>query len=217
MSDTLASVTDGQLSTEQSSGGCPPKIIVSANANRVVQVARLVPRVVASAQRSSVVVASASNTASVVTKQNTVSSVVERTSVVKVASPGPQGPAGVNGADGGTYATKIAATALGGHRIVRTVSGTDVGYASNDDVLHGDDVLGMTLGAASAGAVVQVANEQDITEPSWSWTPQEPLYLGLNGLVTQTPPESPAAFALVVGFATSATSARIRIEQPVYF
>lgn len=135
---------------------------------------------------------------------------------MRVASAGPQGPAGQNGADGGTYTTKLAASALGGHRIVRAVSATEVDYASNDVIAHGDDVLGMTIGAASAGATVQVANEQDITEPSWAWAPQEPLFLGTNGQITQDIPDDSAAFLLVVGFATSATSARIRIEQPIY-
>ena len=136
--------------------------------------------------------------------------------VVEAVSAGPQGAPGATGADGGTYTTKTAAQSLGGHRIVRAVSGTEVDYASADDETHGDDIVGMTIAAASAGATVQVANEQDITEPSWNWTPLEPLYLGLNGLMTQTPPASPSVMCVVVGFATSATSARIRIEPPIY-
>lgn len=133
--------------------------------------------------------------------------------VVASSSPGVQGPAG---ADGGTYTTKLASAALGGHRIVRAVSATHVDYASADQITHGDDILGMTIGAASVGGTVQIVDSQDVAEPSWAWTPQEPLYLGLNGLLTQTPPDAPSAIAVVVGFATSATSARIRIDPPIY-
>lgn len=152
----------------------------------------------------------------VVERTRNVGVAVRSAATVSVTSPGPQGPAGVNGADGGTYTTKLANAALGGHRIVRAVSATHVDYASADEITHGDDILGLTLGSASSGATVQIADGQDVTEPSWTWTPQEPLYLGLNGLVTQTPPDTPSVIAVVVGFATSATSARIRIEPPIY-
>lgn len=169
--------------------------------------------VIVERQRTATSTVRATSTVSIPDMGANVGTVTRVASVIGVASTGIQGPPGQ---DGGAYITKFAASALGGHRIVRAVSATEVDYASSDTADHGDDVLGMTLGAAGLGDVVLVANDQDITEPSWAWTPQAPLYLATNGQITQTPPDAPAAFALIVGFATSATSARIRIETPVF-
>lgn len=126
--------------------------------------------------------------------------------------PGPPGP--VAGA-----LVKIASEALGGHRVVRSTSGVGVGYASADNPLHGDDVLGITQGAALLGGEVTITALDEITEPSWSWVPGEPLFLGLNGLPTQVVPEpgGDAEFSLVLGYAVSPTTIRVRIESPIYF
>ena len=83
---------------------------------------------------------------------------------------------------------------------------------------HGDDVLGITLGAAVSGDEVQIQGSGEIVEPSWAWQPQEPIFLGVHGTMTQMPPAvDSAAFVLVLGFATSATSMQVRIETPIYF
>jgi len=114
--------------------------------------------------------------------------------------------------------TKVADGALSGHRIIRATGPDTAGYASADDEAHADDVLGMTTGAAASGASVTYVAEGEVIEPSWAWTPLEPLYLAADGLMTQVSPSSTdAAFSLVVGFATGPTSARIRIETPIYF
>lgn len=151
--------------------------------------------------------------------------VVERTEqlsrtveVITAGPQGPEGPVGPPGPAGGNVIALPAATALGGHRVVRSVGDGMCGYASADNPLHGDDVLGVTLGAVVAGANTNVQVAGEIVEPSWTWTPQEPVFLGANGLLTQTPPTDPtAAFVLVIGFAASPTRLMLRIEAPIYF
>ncbi|MCD9087379.1 hypothetical protein [Stenotrophomonas sp. SY1] len=106
-----------------------------------------------------------------------------------------------------------AAIDLGGHRVVRSSAG-NVGYADAYDADHGDDVLGISLGAAAVGDDVQVRVGGLITEPSWAWTPEEPIFVGAEGIPTQTAPLD-AAFLLVVGFAVTSTSMRVRIESPI--
>lgn len=137
---------------------------------------------------------------------------------VEVVTKGPQGeegPAGPPGPAGGNVVQLQAVGVLGGHRVVRSVPG-GVSYASANNPQHGDDVVGLTLQAGADELInVQVAGE--VVEPSWDWTPQEPVFLGSDGLLTQVPPEEPAAFVLVFGFATSPTSIMIRIEPPIYF
>ena len=144
---------------------------------------------------------------------------LSRTVEVVTAGPqGPEGPVGPPGPAGGNVIALPAATALGGHRVVRSVGDGMCGYASVDNPLHGDDVLGVTLGAVVAGANANVQVAGEVTEPSWAWTPQEPVFLGANGVLTQEPPtETDAAFVLVVGFATSPTGLMLRIEGPIYF
>ncbi|MDQ1062378.1 hypothetical protein [Stenotrophomonas sp. SORGH_AS_0282] len=116
-----------------------------------------------------------------------------------------------------TPLTKTADAALSGHRIIRATGPTTAGYASASIEAHADDVLGMTTGAAAAGTEVPYVTDAEVTEPSWNWTPLLPLYLAADGLMTQTSPSlGEAEFSLVVGFATGTTSARIRIETPIY-
>lgn len=144
---------------------------------------------------------------------------LSRTVEVVAAGPqGPEGPAGPPGPAGGNVLALPAATVLGGHRVVRSTGDGRCGYASAANPLHGDDVLGVTLGAASAGADANVQVAGEIVEPSWAWVPQEPVFLGLDGQLTQTPPDDPdAAFVLVIGFATAPTRLMLRIEAPIYF
>lgn len=127
------------------------------------------------------------------------------------------GPQGAPGPAGGTSFQGTSLTALGGHRVVRGPRGA-LSYASADDATHADDVQGITLHAVSAGVLVNVQGGDEVVEPSWAWTPFEPVYLGLNGQLTQVIPERPnAAFLLTIGFASGATSLVVRIEPPIYF
>lgn len=117
---------------------------------------------------------------------------------------GPQGPPGVAAEQ--VLLTRTALAALGGHRVVTATGTGSLTYASNDTAGHLEVPLWLTLGAIAAGATGTVLAFGPVSEPSWAWTPG-PLYLGTNGLLTQTPPSSPALFSVQVGYATSPTSA----------
>lgn len=144
---------------------------------------------------------------------NPVSKTVE---LVTKGPQGEQGPAGPPGPAGGNVVQLMAIGEIGGTRVVRSVPG-GIGYASSANAEHGDDVLGITLQAGEDELInVQVAGE--MTEPSWNWTPQQPVFLTGNALLTQVPPADPVdAFTLVLGFATAPDSIMIRIESPIYF
>lgn len=134
---------------------------------------------------------------------------------MRVQIGGLQGPPGLPG--GETVAvTKKALGAISGHRIVRSVSATQVGYADATDITNSDDVLGLTLNAGADGADVQVLTDGEHAFAGWAWTPLEPIYLTGSGMLTQTEPSAPgSAFSLPVGFATSSTSMRVRIGIPI--
>lgn len=111
--------------------------------------------------------------------------------------------------------TGAAGQTLSGHRAVtRGVDGTLI-YAGNDDPAFLHTPVWITTGAASAGSVVEVVAYGLLIEPSWSWAPG-PIYLGVGGSLTQTPPTAPgAAFLAQVGVATSATSVFVDRQQSI--
>ncbi len=114
---------------------------------------------------------------------------------------------------GSSLITKKAGESLGGHRIVRAYNEDKVLYASNSDLSQLHNILGLTTGAASIGSDVAVLVSGEIIEPSWNFTQDQYVYLGLNGQLTQTPPSS--GFLLVVGTAIAPTVVFVKIGAPV--
>lgn len=88
--------------------------------------------------------------------------------------PGPPGPAAY---------TVTAAEALGGNRAV-----TVDGYHATPATL--DKLIGITTGAVSLGEDATVVRWGIMTEPSWTWTADQPIFVGAAGVLTQTPPVS---------------------------
>lgn len=125
------------------------------------------------------------------------------------SSADPQGPAG------GSASVYTATTPIGGHRVLTMTAGGDLAYASNDDVDSIGRVLGISINAAGAGGSVSVVRAGDVEEPSWDWVVSLPIYLGANGMLTQTPPESPAVFSLIVGFPLTSTSLFFSPREPI--
>lgn len=100
----------------------------------------------------------------------------------------------------------VAATAIGGHRAV----GPDGNYA---DAQTAPEVAGISRGAGSTGQALTIQADGSIAEAGWSWTLGQPVWLGSNGLLTQTPPTE--GYCVQVGIALAATRMLIRITSPV--
>lgn len=133
-------------------------------------------------------------------------------------SPGPKGDPGDAGAGAGPIQTltAVAAGALGGHRVVGPTTAGTYSYVDNATLLDALRTVGVTTGAASTGAAFNVMTEGPVTEPSWAWTPNAPIYVGTNGTLTQAAPTSPAKFVLQIGFALTATTMFVRRRDPIY-
>lgn len=125
---------------------------------------------------------------------------------------GPQGPPGDPGA-AGSVLTKTAGAAIGGHRVVVASGADDVLVADPSDVTHLHRVIGITEGAAVLGDDVDVRFAGEMTEGSWSWTPDAPIYAGAAGVLTQTPPSG--AWLRIVAVAISATRIVVGLREPV--
>ena len=112
--------------------------------------------------------------------------------------------------------TYTAGANLSGHRMVLLDASRNAIYADNATGTHAAQVLGMTKGAATLGTQVEVLRNVEVLEPTWSWIHGGAIYLGANGLLTQTPPTSPAVFSLCVGFATASNRMFVSIGTPIF-
>jgi hypothetical protein len=144
---------------------------------------------------------------STVTVIEEVATVVGDDAPVTLVSEGIQGPPGPQGPMGPAGSTSVlikAGASIGGHRVI-TLDGSGRGvYADPTNLVHSSRVLGLSMHAADLGADLNVLRDGDITEPSWSWDINKPIYLGLDGtLVQEVSPGS--AFTMIVGFPISAT------------
>lgn len=124
----------------------------------------------------------------------------------KQGVPGPPGQAGVS------YLQFTASAALGGNRVVR-LSGGDLVYASHTETAFANAPLGLTIGATAPGATASVQTSGLMTEPSWNWTPDQPVFVGANGVPVQPSPTS--GYSLIVGIATSPTQILIGARMPL--
>lgn len=138
--------------------------------------------------------------------------VVADTSPV-VVQVGAQGVPGPPGGDGSTDIQKIAGEALGGHRAVVLNGSGQAIYADRSTPSHAHKMLGITTGAASSGASVTIRTRGEITEGSWAWTLDLPIFLGTSGQLTQTAPAS--GFVARIGFPINATTIYIDIHQTI--
>jgi hypothetical protein len=85
-----------------------------------------------------------------------------------------------------------------------------------------ETILASTLDLTQANKVVGVldANNETVTlgtltNPSWTWTPDQTLYLGSNGEIVTSSTIDSAQFSLKVGYALSATKVFVKIGTPV--
>ena len=138
---------------------------------------------------------------------------------LQVSAPVYIGQRGVDGADGapgvagGVVVLCTAGEALGGHRVVVLNAAAEAVYASNAVPEHLHKVLGLTTGAVILGAEATVQTGGEMIEPTWAWALDAPIFLGVDGLLTQTPPVS--GFMLVVAFLVTATKIFIKLREPL--
>lgn len=105
----------------------------------------------------------------------------------------------------------IAGQSLSGHRAVY-ISGGQAFYADYEQ-LTAALTVGITLQAAAAGDAVSILTEGEIDEVSWSWTPGQTIFLGSNGLLTQTPPA--AGNVVEIGLALTPQRLFVRIQPAI--
>lgn len=128
-----------------------------------------------------------------------------------VVSGGVQGPRGIPGAST-QYETHVAGIILGGNRAVTVDASGALVYPNTATTTS--FVVGITTGSAVVGAEVAVQIAGTMTEASWNWTPGEPVFVGIAGVLTQTVPIT--GQILKVGVATTPTKIFIDKDFAVY-
>lgn len=156
----------------------------------------------------------------IVTEQSdTVISEKETVSVLLSEVQGPPGAKGEKGDPGVAGSVSFlyqASTPMSGHKIVMLDGYGKLAYASSYNLEHAQRVIGITTNAASIEGDVSVLSVGEITEPSWNWQPNIPIYLGLDGSLTQEQPSMPGSkFSMVVGFPITDTTMFLNIGYPI--
>ena len=128
--------------------------------------------------------------------------------IVELGIPGPRGPQGLAGL-AGVMQTIEAATSLSGHRAV-TIGGVYADYRSAL-ALH---LAGLIVSAALAGDEVAVVQSGFVEWPAAGLIPDLPLFLGVDGMLTQTPPLT--GWLRQIAVAVSETTITVDIG-PAYF
>jgi hypothetical protein len=126
-----------------------------------------------------------------------------------VAASGLQGPAGPASTD--SVLTLSATLAIGGHKVAKADSG-GISPASSDSPGDYGRVIGVSIGAAAQGSQAQIQTRNIITDTSWTWS-SGPIFLGLAGALTQTPPA--IGIYQQVAVAMSTTSILVDIQDPI--
>lgn len=107
--------------------------------------------------------------------------------------------------------------AVGAERLVCPRDDGQIGYADNNDATQTNRPLWLTMNAWGSGVVATVTAYGIVTYSGWSWIPNEPVFLGHTGLLTQTPPtlSTPAVFSVVVAEVVSPTSLFFNPSLPI--
>lgn len=112
---------------------------------------------------------------------------------VVVQPVGMQGPAG-------PAADLVQLTATSALSALRVVSRTAEGVALCDPaaVTSLACAVGVTTTAASHGGLIMVRQSGVMSDLAWSWTPGQPLFCGVSGVLTGTPPTAVASRQIAV-------------------
>lgn len=83
----------------------------------------------------------------------------------------------------------VAGTALAG---LRAVMGTPGGRAIYPSLLNAEDgpaIVGITLNNVRVGGSAKIVSSGPISNPTWTWTPQQKIYVGEQGVLVTTIPQ----------------------------
>jgi hypothetical protein len=93
---------------------------------------------------------------------------------------------------------------------------TMVTYDDNGLVINAGGsifVSGMSVRSVTAGETVEIQTQGLVTNQGWNLTPNLPIYVGINGDITQDPNEG--VYCINVGHAVSSTKILLQIQPTI--
>lgn len=129
----------------------------------------------------------------------TVQDTIHAVSVVTVGVPGPQGP---KGDDGGVQSETITATASTDIDVGRVVTVFDGVASYADNISNYTGQLGVTLDSAVLDGQLTIQITGIVTNTAWNFSSGF-IWLGQNGVLTQTEPETGISFILGSSYTTT--------------
>lgn len=124
---------------------------------------------------------------------------------------GDAGTPGLQGSAGTNFSTYVAGENLSGHIAVYVNTDGKVYPMVNQLYLP---IVGITIGAVSAGAYVDVQHTGAISMNGWGFIPQIPVFVRDNGTLSTTPSPN-ARYNTIVGIASSPNSMVIGIQSQI--
>jgi hypothetical protein len=79
-----------------------------------------------------------------------------------------------------------AAVVISALRMVSAINGAYI-YANPNDVSAGS-IAGIAMQSVNIGQILTPVINQPVTDQSWNWVRGSPVFLGVDGTLTQTPP-----------------------------
>ncbi|MEM7578255.1 MAG: hypothetical protein AAF316_00125 [Cyanobacteria bacterium P01_A01_bin.80] len=107
---------------------------------------------------------------------------------------------------------KTATSSLSALRIIRL---SDLTYASADEIEDLSSPLAVTTLAVASSNQFRALLAGEISDDSWNWDINLPIYLGLNGFPTQTIDFDTFSFIKVIGSPISSTSFQLKFEPSI--
>lgn len=107
-----------------------------------------------------------------------------------------------------------ASAGLSALRVVTNNIQNQLVYANAAVVEHAFKVIGILPSAVGEGQSIAPITEGTIEDASWNWEAGQPIFLGFNGNLTQSPPED-VTFYLQVAIALTPTKIDFEIQEPV--
>jgi len=101
----------------------------------------------------------------------------------------------------------VASTSISALRCI-TTDGSGLAKYATPDTLANAVVIGISTTSGNAGETITVKTSGQLTDGSWSWT-KGTIYLGSNGVLTQT---APSGGAIIVHVAKAITATTIIID-----
>lgn len=113
---------------------------------------------------------------------------------------------------GGIVAANIDTSLVAGESISAlrciTTNGSGQAVYATPDTLANAVVIGVSTTSGSSGETITVKTTGELTDASWNWT-KGAIYLGANGVLTQT---APSGGSIVVHVAKAITATKILID-----